>query len=206
MRTARAPRPRGWPSPARCALSRISPDLAGSRRISPDLAVSRQVSPTLRSKLLTCTVSPTQDGTRLVGQAAKNQVRDLPISPHISPCNLPTSPPSSALSPLVTTRASMVHQAAANPSNTVNDAKRLIGRSYLDSGLQQDIKHVSYTVKEVRDLATSTQPQLPWPPSHTPRVALPVLSPPHCLYSRNGLACPRNGLACTLVTAFFGLS
>jgi len=52
-----------------------------------------------------------QDGTRLVGQAAKNQ-------------------------------------AAANPSNTVNDAKRLIGRSYLDSGLQQDIKHVSYTVKE----------------------------------------------------------
>jgi heat shock protein 1/8 len=51
------------------------------------------------------------DGTRLVGEAAKNQ-------------------------------------AAANPSNTVNDAKRLIGRSFHDSGVQADIKHVSYAVSE----------------------------------------------------------
>ena len=40
-----------------------------------------------------------QDGTRLVGQGAKNQ-------------------------------------AATNPANTVNDAKRLIGRSYHDAGVQ----------------------------------------------------------------------
>ena len=55
-----------------------------------------------------------QDGTRLVGQGAKNQ-------------------------------------AAANPSNTVNDAKRLIGRSFHDSGVQADSKHLSYTVKESAD-------------------------------------------------------
>jgi len=52
-----------------------------------------------------------QDGTRLVGQAAKNQ-------------------------------------AAANPSNTVNDAKRLIGRAFTDSGVQADISHLSYKVVE----------------------------------------------------------
>ena len=51
------------------------------------------------------------DGTRLVGQGAKNQ-------------------------------------AAANPTNTVNDAKRLIGRSYHDPGVQADVKHLSYAVKE----------------------------------------------------------
>ena len=54
------------------------------------------------------------DGTRLVGEAAKNQ-------------------------------------AAANPSNTVNDAKRLIGRSFHDAGVQADIKHVSYSVAEGAD-------------------------------------------------------
>lgn len=51
-----------------------------------------------------------QDGTRLVGQGAKNQ-------------------------------------AAANPQNTVNDAKRLIGRSFHDSGLQADLKHFAYKVR-----------------------------------------------------------
>ena len=51
------------------------------------------------------------DGTRLVGQAAKNQ-------------------------------------AAANPENTVNDAKRLIGRPWTDSGLQADLAHLSYKVEE----------------------------------------------------------
>ena len=52
-----------------------------------------------------------KDGTRLVGQAAKNQ-------------------------------------AAANTANTVNDAKRLIGRSFHDSGLQKDLAHLSYTVSD----------------------------------------------------------
>ena len=49
------------------------------------------------------------DGTRLVGDAAKNQ-------------------------------------GAANPTNTINDAKRLIGRSWHDSGLQEDLTHFSYRV------------------------------------------------------------
>ena len=52
-----------------------------------------------------------KEGTRLVGQAAKNQ-------------------------------------AAANTANTVNDAKRLIGRPWHDTGLQKDLAHLSYTVKE----------------------------------------------------------
>lgn len=55
-----------------------------------------------------------QDGTRLVGQGAKNQ-------------------------------------AAANPTNTVNDAKRLIGRSFKDSGVQSDMAHFSYKVLEGDD-------------------------------------------------------
>ena len=52
-----------------------------------------------------------KDGTRLVGQAAKNQ-------------------------------------AAANPTNTVNDAKRLIGRGFHDAGLQKDPAHFSYKAVE----------------------------------------------------------
>ena len=52
-----------------------------------------------------------KDGTRLVGQAAKNQ-------------------------------------AAANPANTVNDAKRLIGRGFHDAGLQKDLQHFGYKVVE----------------------------------------------------------
>ena len=49
------------------------------------------------------------DGTRLVGEAAKNQ-------------------------------------AAANPTNTVYDAKRLIGRKFTDATVQRDAKLVPYTI------------------------------------------------------------
>ena len=52
-----------------------------------------------------------KEGTRLVGQAAKNQ-------------------------------------AAANPANTVNDAKRLIGRGFHDAGLQKDLQQLGYRVEE----------------------------------------------------------
>ena len=52
-----------------------------------------------------------KDGTRLVGQVAKNQ-------------------------------------AAVNPSNTVKDAKRLIGRGFHDAGLQKDPAHFSYKAVE----------------------------------------------------------
>eukprot|EP00966_Prymnesium_polylepis_P061131 1417503-Prymnesium_polylepis.1 len=51
------------------------------------------------------------DGTRLVGQGAKNQ-------------------------------------GPANPKNTVNDAKRLIGRAFHDAGLQADLPKLSYDVEE----------------------------------------------------------
>ena len=40
------------------------------------------------------------------------------------------------------------NQASMNPSNTVFDAKRLIGRKYNDTVLQSDIKHFPYTVKD----------------------------------------------------------
>ena len=40
------------------------------------------------------------------------------------------------------------NQAAANPTNTVNDAKRLIGRGFHDAGLQKDLAHFSYKVVE----------------------------------------------------------
>jgi len=36
--------------------------------------------------------------------------------------------------------------AASNPTNTVFDAKRLIGKNYDDSKLQSDMKHLSYNI------------------------------------------------------------
>ncbi|KAK6073912.1 glucose-regulated protein [Seiridium cupressi] len=38
-------------------------------------------------------------------------------------------------------------QAAANPTNTIYDIKRLIGRKYTEKDLQTDIKHFPFTVK-----------------------------------------------------------
>lgn len=42
------------------------------------------------------------------------------------------------------------NQAAANPTNTVFDAKRLIGRRFRDTTVQNDLKHLSYKVVEGR--------------------------------------------------------
>ena len=43
------------------------------------------------------------------------------------------------------------NQVATNPNNTIFDAKRLIGRKYNDSVVQQDIKHWSFKVEEGKD-------------------------------------------------------
>ena len=54
------------------------------------------------------------DGSRLIGDAAKNQ-------------------------------------AASNPTNTIYDAKRLIGRKYADSSVQNDVKHWPFKVSPASD-------------------------------------------------------
>ena len=41
---------------------------------------------------------------------------------------------------------SLQDQAAMNPTNTVYDAKRMIGRKFNDTALQSDIKQFSYNV------------------------------------------------------------
>jgi|UniRef100_A0A7S1IYK4 L1 cell adhesion molecule like protein len=43
------------------------------------------------------------------------------------------------------------NQVAMNPSNTVFDAKRLIGRKFSDSTVQSDVKHWSFKVVAVKD-------------------------------------------------------
>ena len=43
------------------------------------------------------------------------------------------------------------NQVAKNPENTVFDAKRLIGRSYDDKAIQDDIKHWPFKVKKAVD-------------------------------------------------------
>ena len=68
-----------------------------------------------------------QDGTRHVGQGAKNQ-------------------------------------AAANPENTINDAKRLIGRPWHDDGLQRDLPNLSYRVEEVSSCWAVPGRDYPTPP------------------------------------------
>ena len=68
-----------------------------------------------------------QDGTRHVGQGAKNQ-------------------------------------AAANPENTINDAKRLIGRPWHDDGLQRDLPNLSYRVEEVSSCWAVPGRDYPHPP------------------------------------------
>lgn len=46
------------------------------------------------------------------------------------------------------------YQAAMNPSNTVYDAKRLIGRNFSDSIVKEEIKHLPYKVINVDDKPT----------------------------------------------------
>ena len=42
-------------------------------------------------------------------------------------------------------------QVNSNPTNTVFDAKRLIGRKFSDSTVQNDLKHFPFTVKDQRE-------------------------------------------------------
>ncbi len=84
------------------------------------------------------------DSERLIGDAAKNQVRiraDRSFA-HEPPSHRPTVVHDSAVRALM-----CVQQVAMNPINTVFDAKRLIGRKYADPSVQQDIKHWPFTVK-----------------------------------------------------------
>merc|ERR1712042_50687 len=43
------------------------------------------------------------------------------------------------------------NQLTSNPENTIFDAKRLIGRTYADKGVQSDLKYFPFKVKKVND-------------------------------------------------------
>ena len=51
------------------------------------------------------------------------------------------------------------NQASSNPKNTIYDAKRLIGRKFSDSSVQQELKNLSYNVIKTSDDKTEIEVQ-----------------------------------------------
>ena len=80
------------------------------------------------------------DTERLIGDAAKNQVRCRPSDL----CEVRWAP---LVISIRTQSALHRPQIASNPANTVFDAKRLIGRKFADPAIQADLKHWPFQVR-----------------------------------------------------------